>query len=136
MPGGTGSPHTPPLLRAPTHASRDPNQVAGPPEKSELPLTEIAMAVAIVLGLAIAYTSLAPLLSGAPKSNAPVDTRAGARLAHRLRPHLSTALLDASPPHPPLTPTTSPRLAAADPSQWLPAVASPKKKKSPAAKRT
>jgi len=75
--------------------------VAGPPEKSELPLTEIAMAVALVLGLAIAYTSLAPLLSGAPKSNAPVDTR-----------------------------------AAADPSQWLPAVASPKKKKSPAAKRT
>jgi len=74
--------------------------VAGPPEKSELPLTEIAMAVALVLGLAIAYTSLAPLLSGAPKTNAPVDTR-----------------------------------SAEDPSQWLPATASPKKKKSPATKR-
>ena len=80
--------------------------MAGPPEKSELPLTDIAMAVALVLVLAIAYTSLAPLLSGAPKSNAPVDTRAGARLAHRLRLHLSAALLDASPPHPPLTPPT------------------------------
>uniref|UniRef100_A0A7S0EDI2 Translocon-associated protein subunit alpha n=1 Tax=Phaeocystis antarctica TaxID=33657 RepID=A0A7S0EDI2_9EUKA len=75
--------------------------VAGPPEKSELPLTDIAMAIALVLGLAIAYTSLAPLLSGAPKSTAPVDTR-----------------------------------SAADPSQWLPAASSPKKKKSPAAKRT
>lgn len=74
---------------------------AGPPEKSELPLTEFAMAVALALGIAIAYTSLAPLLSGAPKSNAPVDTR-----------------------------------SATDPSQWLPAVPSPKKKKSPAAKRT
>ena len=56
--------------------------MAGPPEKSELPLTDIAMAIALVLGLAIAYTSLAPLLSGAPKSTAPVDTRSGARLAH------------------------------------------------------
>jgi len=128
--------HTRHRACAPTHASRDPNQAAGPPEKSELPLTEFAMAVALALGIAIAYTSLAPLLSGAPKSNAPVDTRSGARLAYRLRLHLSTSLLDASPPHPPFTPTTSPRLAATDPSQWLPAVPSPKKKKSPAAKRT
>ena len=108
--------------------------MAGPPEKSELPLTDMAMAIALVLGLAIAYTSLAPLLSGA-------------RLAHRLRLRPSTAFLDARPPHPPLTLTTSSplaptpdldhsRLAAADPSQWLPAASSPKKKKSPAAKRT
>ena len=78
---------TPHRARAPTHARcTNPRgarcQVAGPPEKSELPLTEIAMAVALVLGLAIAYTSLAPLLSGAPKTNAPVDTRSGASLAH------------------------------------------------------
>ena len=50
-------------------------QVAGPPEKSELPLTEIAMAVALVLGLAVAYSSLAPLLGTAAKTSGPADTR-------------------------------------------------------------
>jgi hypothetical protein len=49
--------------------------VPGPPEKSQLPLAEIAIAVAVVLGLAIAYTSLAPLLGAAPKNNVPADTR-------------------------------------------------------------
>lgn len=86
--------HTRHRACAPTHASRDPNQVAGPPEKSELPLTDMAMAIALVLGLAIAYTSLAPLLSGAPKSTAPVDTRSGARLA---RPSTAPAPVDRPP---------------------------------------
>lgn len=70
--------------------------VAGPPEKAELPLKEIAMALALVLGLGLAYSTVAPLLIGAPKSSAPVDTR-----------------------------------SATEPTQWLPAVPSPKKKKSP-----
>lgn len=46
--------------------------VPGPPEKSDLPLAQIAIGVAVVLGLAVAYSSFAP--SVAAKNNA-VDTR-------------------------------------------------------------
>ena len=56
------------------------------------------MAVALVLGLALAYSTLAPLVSGAPKSSAPVDTRSGARRAHR---GFALGLgVYPSPPHP------------------------------------
>merc|ERR1719353_1639405 len=43
--------------------------VPGPPEPSELPLLNIAAGIAVVLGLAVAYTQLAPAMAPKTKSD-------------------------------------------------------------------